>query len=209
MAEICRHLGYPRETIPVPRIADRIDEVVKQAAACLTPRGTYSLYDVTHRTSLSLEIGGTSISGNVGEFFANADRIAVYVVTAGEKISEIAADAGRNGDPFAAWVMDAVGSWAAEAATDALMERIRVHLRPQEMLTLRYSPGYCGMNIDQQRILFRMAPANSIGVKLLPSLLMYPLKSTSGIVGLGQKESISVYGSPCDYCAQVGCHMRR
>lgn len=208
-AEIHRYLGYPRETIPAPHIAQHIEQILSEAQRCLKPRGTYSLYAVTGRTPWSLKLGSATISGNIGEFLEHANRIAVFVVTVGEAISKLAADAAQNGDVFASWVMDALGSWAAEAAADALMERIRPHLREQEALTLRYSPGYCGMDIAQQRILFQLVRADFVGVKLLPTLLMHPLKSISGIAGLGPKETVNSSRSPCDYCAQVGCHMRR
>jgi hypothetical protein len=208
-AEIHRYLGYPREVAPAPRIAERIAQIVTEARPCLRPRGAYSLYAVSSRTPRSLKLDGTTISGNVGEFLALADRVAVFVVTVGEEISHLAASAGKNGDAFAAWVMDALGSWAAEGAADALMVRIRCHLKDQEELTLRYSPGYCGMDIAQQRKLFQLVQADSVGVKLLPSLLMRPLKSISGIVGLAPREAVSSYHSPCDICPQVGCHMRR
>jgi cobalamin-dependent methionine synthase I len=135
--------------------------------------------------------------------------LAVLVASVGGTISEHATAARRGGDYFAAWVMDAVGSWAAEAAADALMDRLKRHLGGNEALTLRYSPGYCGMDVTQQDQLFHLVQADSVGVKLLPSRLMYPLKSISGIVGLGPKKQITNYRCACDQCARVGCHVRR
>jgi len=52
-----------------------------------------------------------TIFGNIGEFLAEVNRIAVFVVTAGEEISRLSEDAAQKGDVFAAWVMDALGSW--------------------------------------------------------------------------------------------------
>jgi hypothetical protein len=207
--EIHRYLGYPADATPSADIVQGIEQIVSPARARLEPRGAFSLYGVAGRTSRSLSLGAATITGNVGEFLGYARRVAVFVVTAGEPISRLSEDAGREGDAFAAWVLDALGSWAAEAAADALMERIRPHLGDHEALTLRYSPGYCGMDIAQQRVLFRLVPADSVGVKLLPSLLMRPLKSVSGVVGLGPKEAVDRYRAPCDSCPQVGCHMRR
>ena len=71
------------------------------------------------------------------------------------------------------------------------MLRIRRHLQDEEELTLRYSPGYCGMDIGQQRKLFQLVQADAVGVTLLPSMLMHPLKSISGLVGLAPKEAVS------------------
>ncbi len=209
VAEIYRYLGYSGGAVPAQHIAQTVQQILSEGQRCLTPRGTYSLYAVTGRTPRLLQLGDTKIAGNIGEFLACSDRVAVFVVTVGETISNFATDAGKSGDVFAACIIDALGSWAAEAAADALMERVRPHLHDEEALTLRYSPGYCGMDIAQQRTLFRMVPAASVGVKLLPSLLMDPLKSISGIVGLAPKEAVTSYRSACDQCLQDGCHMRR
>ena len=208
-SEIVRYLGYPLGRSPGSRIARHVEQLVKESLSCLEPRGTFSLYPITERKKRSLRVGHLTICGNIGEFMEHADRVAAFVVTVGEGISKRASSARQGGDAFAAWVVDALGSWAAEAAADALMVRVQRHLRDQEALTLRYSPGYCGMEMSQQRQLFRLVRADSVGVKLLPSLLMQPLKSISGLVGLGPKEAISSYRSACDRCPQVGCHMRR
>ena len=209
MAEVYRYLGYSGEAVPMPRNAQRIAQLVAETLPCFSPRGTFSLYAVTGWTTGSLGLGDFTISGNIGEFLAHADRVAVFVVTVGGAISRLAENASRDGDVLAAWTMDALGSWAAEAAADALMGQMRPHLRNGEGLTLRYSPGYCGMDIGQQRTLFQMVQAGSVGVDLLPSMLMSPLKSISGIVGLGPSETISSHRSACDRCPQVDCHMRR
>jgi len=207
--ELHRYLGYPPEAAPAPGMAERIAQMVAEARPCLRPRGTYSVYAVSSRTAHSLKLDRTTISGNIGEYLEEADRVAVFAVTVGEGISHLAESAAKDGDALAAWVMDTVGSWAAEAAADALMLRIRRHLRGEEELTLRYSPGYCGMEIGQQRKLFPLVQAGSVGVTLMPSMLMHPLKSISGLVGLAPREAVSRYRSPCDLCQRAGCHMRR
>jgi hypothetical protein len=207
--EIYRYLGYPREVAPAQRMAEHIAQVVSDALPCLQPRGAYALYAVSSRTPHALKLDDTTISGNIGEYLDQAGRVAVFAVTVGEEISHLAESAVKNGDAFSAWVMDAVGSWAVEGAADALMVRIRRHLQDREELTLRYSPGYCGMHIGQQRKLFQLVRAEAVGVTLMPSMLMHPLKSISGLVGLAPKEAVSRYRAPCDLCARAGCHMRR
>jgi len=74
---------------------------------------------------------------------------------------------------------------------------------------MRYSPGYCGMDLGEQRNLFQLASAEAVGIVLGASLLMEPLKSISGIVGLGPKAEVGIHLSPCERCPLVGCHMRR
>jgi hypothetical protein len=205
--EIYRYLGYPQDAAPAPRMAEQIGVALADVRPCLRPRGTYTVYRVAERSPHSLKLNDITIHGNIGEYLEAASCVAVFAVTVGEEISHLAKS--KTGDAFAAWVVDAAGSWAVESAADALMLRIRRHLAKEEELTLRYSPGYCGMEIGQQSKIFELVQADAIGVTLMPSMLMHPLKSISGLVGLAPKEAVSQYCSPCDLCPRTGCHMRR
>jgi hypothetical protein len=209
VADILRSLGYPRDATPPAQVVRSARHILAGARPWLQPRGTYSLYAVTKLTAHSLKIGGATIAGNIGEILHGADRVAVFMVTVGSEITRRAEARCRTGDAFAGLALDAIGSWAAEAAAEALMKQLSSQLRRGESFTLRYSPGYCGMDLKQQRTLFKLAAAGSVGISLLPSLLMQPLKSISGIVGLGPREVVGIHLSPCERCPQIGCHMRR
>jgi hypothetical protein len=65
------------------------------------------------------------------------------------------------------------------------------------------------MNLTEQRGLFGLINANTVGVTLLPSMLMQPVKSISGLVGLGEELNIDTLRSPCARCTDVNCTMRR
>lgn len=201
--QFLRYLGYPAGTVPQPGMLERLEETAAAALSRLHLRGAYSLYRAGTCTAQSLSIGGLTISGKVGEFLGQSGRIAVFVVTAGEEISR------SESDPFVAWIHDCVGSWGAERAADVLMERVGRHLGAEEDLTLRYSPGYCGMALGEQRKLFQIVESGRAGVTLFPSLLMHPLKSISGLVGLAPKATLAAHRSPCDFCPRAGCYMRR
>ena len=209
--EVRRHLGYPAHAVPKGRIAARMKVVAEAAAEVLQPRGVYAVYAVNTRTPRRIEVGAATIRGDVVRFVGAVDRIAVVVATAGAGISELSERYGRDGDSLAAWIADAIGSWAAEAAADAVTDRVSAYAGPGEAVTLRYSPGYCGMEISQQRVLFGLVDAEAAGITLLPSMLMQPLKSVSGIVGLGPMAGPGavVPASPCDTCGRIDCHMRR
>lgn len=209
LTDVLRSLGYPAETAPPARVAQSVETCMREAEDYLHPCGTCSLYVPAGWTHRSLEIGGLRIAGNVTEFLQGASRIAVFMVTAGSEITRQAAMRGKSGDAFAGLVLDTLGSWAAELAAEALMAQLASQLGPEESFTLRYSPGYCGMDLSQQRLLFQLAPAGAVGISLLPSLFMQPIKSISGLVGLGPRAAVGVHLSPCERCPQVGCHMRR
>jgi hypothetical protein len=213
LAEVRRHLGYPSGERPRAHIARRIERVVAEASTAVRPRGAYAIHSVVGQKKRRLEIAGAAISGDVSRYLGRVRRVGVVVATAGDEVSVLAARFAHEGDALAAWIVDAVGSWAAEAAADAVTARLSAELEEGEALTLRYSPGYCGMAITQQRVLFGLVDAAGVGVTLMPSLLMHPLKSVSGIVGLGPHASAGAEGisthSPCERCPLVGCHMRR
>jgi len=209
LPDILRSLGYPPEARPPANIVQSVERLMDEAAAYLEPRGAYSMYEPTVHTEHSLEIGGATITGNIGEFLQGACRVAVFVVTVGNRISLEARARNDSGDAFGGLVLDTIGSWAAELTAEALMAAMGSELGAGESFTLRYSPGYCGMGLDQQRALFQLVPAGEIGISLLPSLLMQPLKSISAIAGLGPRERVGIHLSPCERCPQIGCHMRR
>ncbi len=209
VGDILRGVGYPAGVAAPAPVRRSVEHALAEAGPWLEPRGSYALYDVTAQTRRSLRIGGATIDGNIGDYLHGARRVAVFMVTAGAEITRRAGLACQRGDAFAGLALDAIGSWAAEAATEALLGRLAEHLRRGESFTLRYSPGYCGMDLAVQRTLFQLAPATEAGITLLPSLLMQPLKSVSGIIGLGPRGVVGVHLSPCERCPQVGCHMRR
>jgi hypothetical protein len=208
--EVVRYLGYPLGAKPDPRVLAHIDTAMATAWPLLSPRGTYAVYEVEalERRSLTLR-GGAGFVGAIGDYLGLARRVADFVVTAGVEMGELWREAIAADDTLGGFTYGAIGSMAAEGAADALLADLGGQLEPGEALTLRYSPGYCGLTLAQQRTIFGLVNAATIGVELLPSLIMTPLKSVSGIVGIAPAELLAEQGSPCDQCALTDCKMRR
>jgi cobalamin-dependent methionine synthase I len=141
-------------------------------------------------------------------FLGTATKVAVFVVTVGERLSVLAEEAWQKDDPLTAWMLDALGSWAAESTAEALMDRLGCQLGADESLTRRFSPGYPGLELSEQTAIFQLVEAETIGVTLRPSYFMHPLKSVSGLVGLVPCRSGPSL-SPCSQCPELGCHRRR
>ncbi len=208
--EVVRYLGYPKGAAPDRRVLERVDAAIEAAWSRLRPRGAYTVLDVvaSDRRSLTLH-GGARFAGAIGDYLGAARRAAVFVATAGAEIVRLAEEALRGGDVLGGLIHGAIGSQAAEAAVDALIEDLRARIGPDKALSLRYSPGYCGMSLAQQRTIFGLVDARAIGVELLPTLIMKPLKSVSGLVGIGPAEAMGAHASPCDRCPLLDCKMRR
>ena len=70
-----------------------------------------------------------------------------------------------------------------------------------------YSPGYCGWHVSDQQKLFSLLPTDFCGIKLTKSSLMLPIKSFSGIIGMGQK--MRKFDHVCDLCDMQNCIYRK
>jgi hypothetical protein len=73
-------------------------------------------------------------------------------------------------------------------------------------ITNRYSPGYCGWDVAEQHKLFRLVPGNFCGIRLTESALMDPIKSISGIIGIGENVKFNKY--TCNLCDFKNCRYR-
>jgi hypothetical protein len=208
--EVLRYLGYPAGARPGERACEGIQAAIQAARLRQRPRGMYAVHRIASMGRHSLELDqGTVFTGTIGEFLEGATHAAVFVATAGAEVELLEDEAARGKDPMMDLALHAVGAQLAEAAVELLMEDLRRRLDPGEALTLRYSPGYCGIHLRQQSAVFGLLDTRRIRVELLPSMLMKPLKSVSGVVGIGPASAVHAYGNPCDACPMTTCAMRR
>jgi cobalamin-dependent methionine synthase I len=110
-------------------------------------------------------------------------------------------------DPAKGYIYDQVGIFLTEAAGDRMQQLIRKELPPDKTTTNRYSPGYCHWNVSDQHHLFSLFPPAPCGVTLTHSALMNPVKSISGVIGIGKEVSYRDY--PCALCQSLNCIYRR
>jgi len=213
-AEVIRYMGYPAGMQPDERLREQIERWVPEAEALAEPRATYMVVPVREidrkRVVVDGPRGPAAFRGQIGEFLGVARYIAAFVATAGPKIEQLSTELLKKGEVLAGLVVSAVGSERAEAAEAAAMAELRPKAAAMGLtLTLPYSPGYCGMDIRQQIPLFELLGGKPAGVELSPTCLMRPIKSVSGLIGLGPPEEVIAYGSPCDRCELKNCDMRR
>jgi hypothetical protein len=146
---------------------------------------------------------------------AGAERLALFVVTVGQGLSDEIARAFVSGDPAFGLVLDALASEGANRlayrlGADVLeASRKRGHVSGEAVL-LPYSPGYCGWHVTGQRALFGAINAHMIGVSLGRSCLMSPMKSVSGVFVTGppQVHRFRPEYAFCDECPTRECLSR-
>ena len=87
-------------------------------------------------------------------------------------------------------MLDAVNSAAGEQLGKMMGYRF-IELLPEEqrakkvLVSQYYCPGHCGWHISGQEKLFEIVRPEEIGIDLKASHAMYPLKSISGVLVVG------------------------
>lgn len=148
----------------------------------------------------------------VGDIYGKADDLGLFVVTIGEDITGEVQRLLKSGEFALGSMLDSTASAGTDRTAgllesfffDRLLRRERVG---DSTKVLRYSPGYCGWHVSGQKKIFDFLHPEEIGVSLLPSFLMKPLKSISGVIIAGVRaihEVEAVY-SCCQECRSRSC----
>ena len=104
------------------------------------------------------------------------------------------------------FILDVIGSCIAEKAGDKMELLLEKEIADYNH-TNRFSPGYCGWDLTEQKKLFALLDGNPCGIKLSESCLMMPIKSISGIIGTGKNVTKKEYG--CQFCELETCYKRK
>ncbi|MDR1097252.1 MAG: hypothetical protein LBL57_03880 [Tannerella sp.] len=141
-------------------------------------------------------------------YMKNAEKLAVFICTAGEGFSRFSGKYNREGDYLKGYITDTFGSIIAEKAAGYIQESLEAGMREQGLqITNRYSPGYCNWQLTDQKQLFDLLPQNQCGISLSESCLMHPIKSVSGMIGIGKNVRKNSYA--CDICNSATCVYRK
>lgn len=208
--EMARIMGYEPKDL-VPPIDTLLQEALKQAGTLIQIEGGLLLYDVImDETTKSLLINGNQlrVKAKIFRELKGSEKIAVFLCTAGNKIGEISKEHMQNGNLLEGYIYDTIGSLAVEKAMDMIQESFRKEMKAMGYeITNRYSPGYCGWETAGQFDLFRLFPSGFCHVTLNDSALMNPIKTVSGVIGIGKNVVYNDYN--CDLCELTNCIYRK
>ena len=136
-----------------------------------------------------------------------SEAYALFVCTAGVTFEHWQQQLKERGDMVRVFIADALGSVIAEKTADRMEQVLQESIDKLGWLhTNRYSPGYCGWHVSEQQVLFPLFDGHTCGVTLTASSLMLPIKSVSGIIGIGKKVRRLDY--TCGLCTFKKCYRR-
>ncbi|MEW6251004.1 MAG: hypothetical protein AB1716_10185 [Planctomycetota bacterium] len=193
------------------RWVELVEQLVVQLQPVMRPRGIFRIDPVMALEPRRIVLGsGAIFEGAVGAFLKHATMMATYVVTIGSAVERLSRGWLRQGKVMQGAIADAIASQSVEAAGDLLATEVRQWARARGCeITPPYSPGYCGMTVQQQVPLFTSLPTRLINVRRTASCLMVPVKSISGLIGIGPADKVSPGGYPCEACTHPDCMQRR
>lgn len=195
---IARVLGY-RNEIP-EYVAEAIDTVCADLRHVSHPMGGFRLLDVM------CSAGGFDCAGKhfatgpeIAGQLVGAERVALFVGTVGAGYEQLHRRYTEEDEPLLIYALDAVGSELAERIAGRIEKIIGAQAKAAGLsISNRYSPGYCGWKVAEQHALFSLLPKDFCGITLSPSAMMRPIKSVSGVIGLGAGVKHNAYR--CDLC---------
>jgi len=133
--------------------------------------------------------------------------VALFVATIGPRLERWSKEL-TSSDMLRAFVLDAIASVMVEAVAEWVESAVASEAATRGWrVTNRYSPGYCGWTVADQPKLFSFFPKRVCGISLTSSCLMVPIKSVSGIIGLGPDVKREEY--ECSLCDLADCFRRR
>lgn len=207
--EIYRTMGYG-DHLPDAEISEQVERTLGEIAAIYQPAWGYEIVPAEAVAESYVSAQGQKIAtGRIISSFLRGSRFfALFVATAGAGFDQWMSGIRAGGDILSEFTGDAIGSEIAEAAARHMAAELAKEAGARGLrISNSYSPGYCGWNIREQRTLFSLLPASPCGITLTESCLMLPIKSVSGIIGIGPDMEKQPYS--CDICDMATCYKKR
>lgn len=206
-SDIAELLGFDHEVIPEP-FPDLIAQGLLKAPDLCSIKGGYKIFESiqinTDNDTIQINDLTFSPSKIVVTQFKNATFLALFVCTAGKRISEYSKQIASEGDSLLSYIFDVIGSLTVEKAMNKIQKTLELKMQENELyISDRFSPGYCEWSVAEQQLLFSLLPNNFCGITLSDSFLMSPIKSVSGMIAIGK--GLKQKGYQCHWCNDKSC----
>ena len=198
---------------PVKNISEKIKNLYEDALNIFrensNPVGIFSKISKEEFEKVFFGEGNNSNETPVQNIYPKAELLTLFAVTLGKGVSEKILELFQKNDFASGHMLDCIASLTADNAVRKMEKFARKNIKNHEenILTLAYSPGYCGWHISGQIKLFEYLRPEKIGITLNDSFLMIPLKSVSGVLISGKSEIHQFKNnfSFCSLCKTKSC----
>ena len=207
---ILKRLNYTSQE-PDDYFLGIIKKCISSAKEMLSPEATIAIHKIENldlsKGLLTIKNTGFNIFKIIASQLKDSEIIAVFVCTNGKRLEKHFESLFQKGEILEGYIYGLIGSEAVECLAELTHQYIDQQTKAQGLsITNRFSPGYCRWNIAEQHLLFSMFPKNSTSINLTDSALMDPIKSVSGIIGIGSNATKHEY--QCKACTEDNCLYR-
>ena len=196
-------MGY-KDVEPDEQTRRTTEFLLRESYQFLRPQFKYVLVDGT----LDLEANQLTLIGEKGPVTFDCGKIICRQLRGAQKYAVFVATVGSG---YFQWTdaVKRVGSQIVECVADYMETVLQSDIDCAGYRhTNRFSPGYCGWHVSEQPKLFSLFPEqNPCGIELTESCLMLPIKSVSGIMGIGPDVRYLPY--TCGICDKKDCYKRK
>lgn len=210
-AEIYEQMGYGN-ALPDADVQAETERMISRVKEILRPQFSFFITKATldeENNLLTTGYATMDIGRIISRQLRGSSAFAFFVATAGMEFEHLQEQLKAEGDMVSIFIADAMGSVIAEKAADCMELALQQTLASSGLKhTNRFSPGYCGWHVSQQHLLFSHFPTpQPCGITLSESSLMTPIKSVSGIIGIGA--TVRHLDYTCGLCDYKDCYKRR
>lgn len=204
--EVYQTIGY-RNCEPEKDIKRQIEDTLNEIRNICSPQYLYDIFPGELCDSVSIKIANQIFcpGHKIVSYLTDAESFCVFVTTAGVEFEKWKENLRTSGDLVKEFIADSIGSVIAESCVNHIQEELSSLQNINH--TYPYSPGYCGWKLSEQQNLFSLLPDHPCSITLTNSCLMLPVKSISGIIGLGKDIKRKEYG--CKICENINCYKRK
>lgn len=200
-------MGYEPDTVPEP-VYGMVQTALAESNQYCDIRGGFGIFDAVHIDPKNYTIQVNNQIFHTGKIVATqlneAKKVALFIGTAGSGISEHAQNTSKKGELLQGYIFDVIGSVVVEKAIEQIQEELTTLIKIEGFsVSNRFSPGYCDWKVTEQQKLFSLFPPGFCGITLSDSMLMNPIKSVSGIIGIGA--GLKQTGAQCNWCHDANC----
>jgi len=187
-----------------------IDEIICLGNELINPEVHIKQFEIEYLEKDRFSIDGVDFQcGNkIALQLKNAESLALFVCTVGKGVTEYYKYFIEKNELLKAYYVDMLGSISVEKSMNIFQQQFSDKKNKQRYrITNRYSPGYCGWHLLEQKKLFNLFAGVSHGITLTESCLMIPAKSISGVIGIGAEVKFTEHD--CDLCNLPKCIYRK
>ena len=190
VSEVLRREGFRGQSKVRPEIKSPILELLAsiKKAHLLEPAMAYKIYTITEMNQMQLSLEGNVVVHGplLPSLLPEAKELAVVVGTIGPRLEKQATDYFERDEPLRGLLLDGIGSAAVDSITQEVCKFMAGEASSRGyQVSSPINPGMPGLPLTEQWQLLKMVPAREIGVRLTPSGIMVPRKSTSMVMGIG------------------------